>query len=77
MSSPPRRPQRMFNPPKKNPGEDKDAPREGRLADIGGRTSSELTRGGNTKMKFNPKPVARKSADRYFFFMEDAKYQCN
>lgn len=66
MSSPPQRPQRTLNPPKRNPGGDRDAPGDGRLADIGGRTSSEFTRGGNAKMKFNPKPVARKTTDRYW-----------
>ena len=67
MSSPPKRPQRTFKPPNPSSSKDGDAPSDGRLANVSttsGGPAADLTKGGNTRMKFTPKPIGRKSAPR-------------
>jgi hypothetical protein len=73
MSSPPQPPPPLhggaFSPSNTGPEGEKDAPRQGRLA---GGNSSNLTRGGNTRVKFTPKAIGRKAVDKYFYFVEYA-----
>jgi len=60
MSTPPQRPPTFLD---RSQGTDRDAPGEGRLASSG---PSGLTRGGNTRTKFVPKVVARRTAAGYW-----------
>jgi hypothetical protein len=64
MSSPPKRP---FNPLQAGSSKDRDAPAEGRLANVASNApSGELTKAGNTRMRFTPKPIGRKSEHKYY-----------
>jgi hypothetical protein len=48
---------------------DRDAPGQGRLADVNAPTRAPapgITMGGKPKMRFTPKAIPRKVADRYF-----------
>jgi len=70
MSTPPQGPPTFVD---RSRGTDRDAPGEGRLASSG---PSGLTRGGNTRTKFTPKVVARRTADGYQTGKPDCQANC-